>query len=257
MNILLTNDDGIDGEGLVSFAASLRNQGEHRIYVLAPDTNRSGVSQAISFLAGPLRLSERGEHAWACSGTPADCVMLAVLGALPVTPDLVVSGINAGANIGTDILYSGTAAAARQAALYGIPAVALSLVGKPPFYWKETVDFAVERLMWLAGLWRADTFINVNIPDVPKVAGIATTFPSLRRYEDNLELFEAQDGRKYGLVNFGDIITKPEAGSDGDAVARNLVSVSPVFIHPVVRRDQCAFAPEYAGVAPRPENTGQ
>ncbi|MDR2517854.1 MAG: 5'/3'-nucleotidase SurE [Spirochaetaceae bacterium] len=252
MNILLTNDDGIDGEGLVSFAEGLRRRAEHKVYVLAPDTNRSGVSQAISFLAGPLRLSERGERSWACSGTPADCVMLAVLGALPVKPDLVVSGINAGANIGTDILYSGTAAAARQAALYGIPAIALSLVGKPPFYWKETVDFAVERLGWLAGLWRADTFINVNIPNAPKTGGVATTFPSLRRYEDSLELFQSRDGRKYGLVNFGDIITKPEAGSDGDAVARNLVSVSPVFIHPVVRHDQCPCAPEYAGVSPRP-----
>jgi 5'-nucleotidase len=179
--------------------------------------------------------------------------MLAVLGALSVTPDLVVSGINAGANIGTDILYSGTAAAARQGALYGIPSVALSLVGKPPFYWKETVDFAVERLGWLAGLWRPDTFINVNIPNIPRPDGIATTFPSLRRYKDNLELFHTRDGKKYGLVNFGDIVTKAEPGSDGDAVARNLVSVSPVFIHPVVRQDLCISAPAYAGVSPRPE----
>ncbi|MDR2485419.1 MAG: 5'/3'-nucleotidase SurE [Treponema sp.] len=254
MNILLTNDDGIDGEGLLTFAARLRERKEHTVYVLAPDTNRSGVSQAISFLSGPMRLTGRSANTWVCSGTPADCVMLAVLGALSVKPDLVVSGINAGANIGTDILYSGTAAAARQAALYRIPAVALSLVGRAPFYWEETAAFAADHLEEFAGLWRVDTFINVNIPNTLDIRGIATTFPSLRRYQDNLEMFKTQDGRKYCLVNFGDIITQPEPGSDGDAVARNMVSVSPVFIHPVVRRDQCAAAPEYAGVAPRPES---
>ncbi|MDR0563038.1 MAG: 5'/3'-nucleotidase SurE, partial [Spirochaetaceae bacterium] len=166
---------------------------------------------------------------------------------------LVVSGINAGANIGTDILYSGTAAAARQAGLYHIPAVALSLAGKAPFYWKETVAFAVEHLEEFAELWREDTFINVNMPNTPHLEGMAATFPSLRRYEDSLEIITAQDGRRYCFVNFGDIITKAEPGSDGAVIAQNMVSVSPVFIHPVVRRDRCPGAPDYAGVAPKPD----
>ncbi|MDR2535868.1 MAG: 5'/3'-nucleotidase SurE [Treponema sp.] len=253
MNILLTNDDGITGEGLIAFAARLREQKEHSVYVIAPDTNRSGVSQAISFLSNPMRLTECSANTWACSGTPADCVMLGVLGGLPVKPDLVVSGINAGANIGTDILYSGTAAAARQAGLYHIPAVALSLAGKAPFYWEETVAFAADHLEEFAGLWRKNIFINVNIPNTPDPKGIVTTFPCIRRYEDSLDIVTARDGRKYCFVNFGEVVTNAEAGSDGEAVARNMVSVSPVFIHPVVQRDQCAGVPDYAGVVPRPE----
>jgi 5'-nucleotidase len=251
MNILLTNDDGIDGEGLTAFAACLRDKTGHSVYVIAPDTNRSGVSQAISFLSDPLRLIERGPNTWSCSGTPADCVMAGILGALPVKPDLVVSGINAGANIGTDILYSGTAAAARQAGLYHIPAVALSLAGKTPFYWKETITFAVAHLEEFAEQWQEDVFINVNFPNVPRIEGIVSAFPALRRYEDSLEIVASQEGRKYCFVNFGNILTKAEPGSDGDAIARNMASVSPVFIHPVVRRDQCPGAPEYASVAPR------
>jgi 5'-nucleotidase len=180
--------------------------------------------------------------------------MLAILGALPVKPDLVVSGINAGANIGTDIIYSGTVAAARQAALYQLPAVALSLVGNPPFYWEEAVAFSVEHLDALVALWDRDMVINVNIPNTPRALGTVTTFPSLRQYQDKLSIVNAPNGRNYCFVNFGHIKTAPEPGSDWDAVSRNMVSISPVFIYPVVRRDRCAAAPEYAGVAPRPEN---
>jgi 5'-nucleotidase len=239
MNILLTNDDGIDCEGLTKFAAALREQGRRRILVIAPESNRSGVSQSIS-LGGPLRLLRRGEDTWSCSGTPADCVMAGTLGGLPVMPDLVLSGINAGPNLGTDLIYSGTAAAARQAALHGIPGIALSLAGMPPepLLWDGAVSFAVERLDEFAGLWRKDTFLNINIPNIPGAPlGILTTFPAVRRYNDSLVFFTAPDGGDYCFVKGGAIITEPEPGSDFDAVSRNYASLSPVFIHPVVRRD--------------------
>ncbi|MCL1991324.1 MAG: 5'/3'-nucleotidase SurE, partial [Spirochaetes bacterium] len=119
MRILLTNDDGIKSPGLFLLADALRSGG-HRVFVVAPDTERSGMSHSVTFFANPCKLRPLGEDTWSCSGTPADCVVVALNGGLPqlslaggAPPDLVLSGINRGANLGTDVVYSGTAAAAR------------------------------------------------------------------------------------------------------------------------------------------------
>jgi 5'-nucleotidase len=179
--------------------------------------------------------------------------MVALSGILPVKPDLVVSGINKGANMGTDIVYSGTAAAARQGSLSDLPAIAFSLAGEGTFYWEAAVSFAVEHLEALIAPWKTDTFINVNIPNTPGgPEGIATTFPALRVYHDGVSVFDAPDGKKYCFMNAGAAGAEPENGSDWDAVSRNYVSVSPIFVHPVVSRDLCPGAPEYAAVAHRP-----
>jgi 5'-nucleotidase len=165
----------------------------------------------------------------------------------------VVSGINKGANLGTDIVYSGTAAAARQGSFHGLPSIAFSLAGEGPFYWEPAVCFVVEQLEALIAPWKAGTFINVNIPNSPRgPEGIRTTFPSLRIYHDGVSLFDAPDGRKYCFINAGAVWAEPEKGSDWDAVSQNYVSVSPVYVHPVVGRDLCPGAPEYAAVALRP-----
>ncbi|MDR2110885.1 MAG: 5'/3'-nucleotidase SurE [Spirochaetaceae bacterium] len=253
MNILLTNDDGINCEGLIKFAEALR-RGRSRILVVVPDSNRSGVSHSLS-LSGPVRLVRHGEDTWLCSGTPADCVLAASLGGLPVKPDLVLSGINAGPNIGTDIIYSGTAAAARQAALQGIPAIAFSLAGMAePLYWDPAVAFAVEKLDKLIGYWAEDVFLNVNLPNIPDIPGdMIITFPSRRHYFDDIVIFTAPNGHNYNFIKGGPIVTEPEAGSDWDAVSRNHVSVSPVFVHPVVRGDLCAGAPGHSAAKPRPK----
>jgi 5'-nucleotidase len=180
--------------------------------------------------------------------------MAGTLGGVPVTPDLILSGINAGPNLGTDLVYSGTAAAARQSALHGIPGIALSLAGMPPevLLWDSAVSFAVEKLDELAGLWAEDTFLNVNIPNIPgRPLGMLTTCPAVRRYNDTLAFFTAPDGSGYCFVKGGAIITEPEPGSDCDAVSREYVSLSPVFIHPVVRRDRCAGVPEHSSAGPR------
>jgi 5'-nucleotidase len=179
---------------------------------------------------------------------------ITTLGGLPVKPDLVVSGINAGANLGTDLVYSGTAAAARQAALHGIPAIALSLVIEGgPVYWDRAVAFSREHLEELVSLWKEDTFINVNIPNSPDFSEVPEiTFPSRRRYGDAIVNFDAPDGSRYCFVTGGPVISEEEPGSDGDAISRNRVSVSPVFIHPVVRRDMCAGVPDHCAAAPRP-----
>jgi 5'-nucleotidase len=257
MNILLTNDDGIGCEGLLRLAEELRRKTGHRIYAVAPDSDRSGVSHAIS-IKKPLRIQAFGPDTWVCSGTPADCVIAAFLGALPFKPELVISGINAGPNLGTDIVYSGTAAAARQGGLFRIPSIALSLAGfTSPLYWDRAVSFAVTRLNELLRLWTEDIFINVNIPNGPEEpAGMAVTFPARRRYHDTVASFDAPDGAAYCFVNPGPVESEDDPGSDGEAVSRNLVSVSPVYLYPVVRLDRCAAAPACGGVAPRPEKSG-
>lgn len=253
MKILLTNDDGIDCEGLVALAAALQRRGGHEIYVLAPDGERSGVSHSIT-LRGPIRIVKRSERSWSCSGTPADCAIVAALGGLPMKPDLVLSGINAGPNVGTDLVYSGTAAAARQASLHGIPSIALSLAATGGvFEWATAAAWAAENLELLAAMWVADIFVNVNIPnstDGPK--GVLRTFPSRRVYNDGLAVYRAPDGNEYCFIDGGGIVTEPETGSDWDAILRGYASVSPVFIHPVVRRDVCLDVPDHAAASARP-----
>jgi 5'-nucleotidase len=164
--------------------------------------------------------------------------MVALLGGLPVAPDLVVSGINAGPNLGTDIIYSGTAAAARQAALHHIPAIALSLAHLGgSFFWDPSVAFVLEGLPDMIALWREDIFLNVNIPNSPRAPlEPVITHPSRRRYDDRLAVFTAPDGHRYFFIDGGDIITEEDPGSDWEAISRNQVSISPVFIHPVADR---------------------
>jgi 5'-nucleotidase len=252
MNIVLTNDDGLSCPGILRLAELLRSRTSHEIFVLAPDSNRSGVSHAVS-LNRPVRIVKKAERTWTCSGTPADCVMTACFGGLGIKPDLVLSGINAGANLGTDIIYSGTAAAARQAGLCGVPGIALSLCAfEEPFFWDQAVEFSVAHLEELRALWASGLFINVNIPNIPDGSGkMAFTFPSKRQYQDRLVVLNADASISAAsaedviagrapeadiLIDFGDIETEPEEGSDCDAVDRGLVAVSQVFLHPLAHK---------------------
>ncbi|MCL2472409.1 MAG: 5'/3'-nucleotidase SurE [Treponema sp.] len=252
MNILLTNDDGIDSDGLQKLAETLRTRGKHRLFVIAPDTNRSGISNALSILNGPVKLAALGNDTWSCSGTPADCVIVGIKGALPEKPDIVLSGINRGENTGTDIVYSGTASAARQASLFGIPAVALSLAGNDGYYWGMAAAWIADHLEELAALWREDTFLNVNIPNCPDgPAGMTTAWPSVKRYRDVLHIMDAPDKSQWCFLIGGDDTAPAEAGTDCDIIAKNFVSVSSVYNFPAVRKDLCPGAPPYAAVAPR------
>lgn len=263
MNILLTNDDGIDSEGILKLAEVLRSRKEHTLYVLAPDTNRSGVSQALGVLSGPLKLVPRGENAWACSGNPSDCVIAAVMGGLPdadrnkespFKPDLVLSGINRGANLGTDIVYSGTVAAARQAAFFGIPGIALSLagVGEGEIYWDMAAAFSADHLEEFLGIWVPDTFVNVNIPNAPGgPQGILNAWPAVKHYRDTLKVVDGEDRNRYCFIHIGGSDVEYEEGSDCDAVSRNYAALSSVFIHPVVMRECCPNVPDHAAVGSR------
>jgi len=242
MRILLTNDDGINSPGLRLLADRLREVG-HKVVVVAPETDQSGVSHAIAFFARPCKFTAIAEDTWSCGGSPGDCVAVALLGGLPELfslpdspPDMVISGINRGANLGTDIVYSGTAAAARQGALHNIPSIALSLIEGDEWYWDMAVGFAVERLDEIKAYWKPDSFVNVNIPNRrEKPRALVHAFPSFRYYNDSIEIYHAPDGCRYCFARTGKVASRPEHGSDDTVTTENNASVSEIYIHPVLR----------------------
>jgi len=235
VNILLTNDDGVASEGIQKLALALRAKGKYRVTVVAPDINRSGISNAVSLLHSPVKLTKLGQDTWSCSGYPADCVIAARLGAFAPKPDMVLSGINRGENLGTDLIYSGTAAAARQAALAGIPAVALSLAGKDVFYWDMAASWAADYLEELAAFAVKDHFANVNIPNSPGgPQGMLATWPAVKAYTERLTVIDAPDGNQWCfLKGEPDSEFTAQTGCDCEAVSRNLVSVTSVYNYPV------------------------
>ena len=236
MNVLLTNDDGIGSEGIQKLAEVLRSKGKYNVTVIAPDNNRSGISHAVSLLSGPVKLSGKGEDTWSCSGCPADCVLVGLFGGLSVKPDLILSGINRGENMGTDIIFSGTAAAARQASLIGIPAIALSLAGRGVFFWDMAVSWAVDHLDELLAYWKKDTFVNVNIPNSQGgPEGMVVTWPGIKHYNDKITVMNAPDGSNWCFLDIGQDSPVTDAGSDCVAVSRNLVSVTSVYNYPIVK----------------------
>lgn len=190
-----------------------------------------------------MRLKKTGNRAWACGGTPADCVILAMLGVLPVKPELVISGINRGANLGTDIIYSGTVAAARQAAFMGCPAVAVSLnTYSDPFHFGPVAGFVADNLQGFLDLWHPDHFLNINAPnDAGAPAGVKITHPSRRIYHDKLSRYQAPDGNDYYFLYGSQIDAEAEEGSDWDAVSGGYLSVSPVFLHPINHAEDLAY----------------
>jgi 5'-nucleotidase len=233
MNILATNDDGYRCEGIVRLVSALRPLG-HRVLMVSPDRERSGSSHSISTAAGYIDIKEIAADTWICAGTPVDCVIAVLYGGLNFNIDVIVSGINAGCNLGTDLLFSGTAAAAREGAMHGYPSIAFSLAGNPPYFWDAAAGWAASHLSRLVNLWQKDTFINVNmpntgtLPDEPLV-----TFPSRRSYIENTQTESLSGGWRRLLFNDMRQETLYEAGSDDDAVQRNEISVTPVYIRPV------------------------
>ena len=163
MKILVSNDDGYLAEGIRALASALRDLGE--VTVVAPDRNRSGASNSLT-LENPLRLNKIKDGVYRVDGTPTDCVHLAITGLLDEEPDMVVSGINAGANLGDDVLYSGTVAAAMEGRFLGLPAIAISLDGHTATHF-ETAAWVASKLVrhLQTTSLPADTILNVNVPD--------------------------------------------------------------------------------------------
>jgi 5'-nucleotidase len=241
MNILATNDDGIRCDGIIRLVEELRAQG-HRVLAVVPDRNRSGSSHSITFNTS-IPLVQVDEWTYTYGGTPVDCVLAALVpGGLGFRPDIIVSGINAGPNLGTDILYSGTAAAARQGSLYGIPSFAFSVDGNPPYHFEEAAWWSVAHLDELLAFRRQGTFVNVNYPNSHDFSEYVLTRPALRIYQDSIKMKKNDDGTQSYSLNDGDdsggITVKrgeriPDGISDWDAVLSNKVSVSIVYSHPM------------------------
>jgi len=232
MRILVTNDDGIAAEGLVVLSAVLSSR--HEVWVLAPDKERSGASHGLT-LGSPCRVRRVSERSYSCSGTPSDCVVLAMLGAIGPKPDLVVSGINRGPNLGTDIIYSGTCAAAREAVLSGIPGIAVSCASRDdrPRY-GAAASFVLRNLdALMAACSSGDAFINVNAPSSDDEAMRARwCLPGARIYDNKLESFEAPDGHRYCFI----MGTAHDSGGseldDSGVVGAGMLSVSSILALP-------------------------
>lgn len=235
MNILLTNDDGIRSPGLQSVKNILGTR--HDVFVVAPDGERSGTSHRIT-LKGPIQLKKIDDGVFSCSGSPADCVIVGLLSGKIPPPDIVISGINIGPNLGTDLIYSGTAAAARQAVLMGKPALALSVDSvQDPFYFDPLSIFIQENLETFLRLWDRNHFANINAPNRPRYKGVRTTHPCRRIYRDKLVEFQAPDRHLYFFIEGMEVETVSVDGSDWEAVREGYLSISPIFIHPVTEKE--------------------
>lgn len=229
MYILVTNDDGVQSPGLLALRQALDTIGE--TVVVAPERNWSAASAART-LFDPLRIDPvnmaDGRQAFVCSGTPGDCVALALLGFLERRPDLVVSGINIGPNLGNDVSYSGTVAAAREGAMMGVPAIAVSLDGRRHDDFKPAAAYAA-RLAQAAvrhGL-TPEVVLNVNVPRGP-IRGVLVTRLGRRIYRDELIVRHDPRGRPYYWLGGGEPEGELTEGTDIAAVAHGYISVTPI-----------------------------
>ena len=233
MRILLSNDDGIDAPGLAELARKAETLGE--VWVVAPDGERSACSHAFT-MHSPVRVEERGTRRFAVSGTPADCVYLAVHELLPGPPDLVLSGVNRGGNLGDDVLYSGTVAAAREGYLNGISAVAVSLSMEFPTsrvgpVFSEAATLAVEVAQdLLASQPGEPMLLNLNVPNEPmeKIGGVVVTEMGRRRYAPLADSRKDPRGRKYFWLGGAHERFCGVPGTDGVAVEQGLASLTPL-----------------------------
>ncbi len=224
--ILVTNDDGIDSDGILALAEAVSPLGE--VWVVAPDRNQSAMSHALT-LSTPLRLKRHSERVFACSGTPTDCVFMGVLHLLPREPDLVLSGINHGPNLGDDVSYSGTVSAALEAAIMGIPGIAFSHVGLSGWDFRDGERFAqsLARRVLREGLPKK-SYLNVNFPDVAHGQAQPAEVTTLghRYYEDSI--VEARDprGKPYYWIGGSGYEFTDIPGSDCSAVHEGRISIT-------------------------------
>lgn len=230
MIILVSNDDGIHSEGIIALEETLKNVGE--VYTVAPEREQTSMSHALT-LHRPLRVREVAPKRMAVDGTPTDCVKLALTGLLPVRPNLVVSGINKGPNLGDDIIYSGTVSAALEGALLGVPAVAVSLVTFENFQFEAAAEFTAQ---FIAHLQKqgipSDMLLNVNVPSVPKpeIKGWRFTRQGKRHYSENIVERVDPRGKKYYWIGGDDLGFARDEGTDCVAVHEGYISVTPLQV---------------------------
>ncbi len=228
--ILLSNDDGVEASGLHALREALMPVGD--VVTVAPATEQSAGSHSLT-LHRPLRHRALGEHLHSVDGTPADCIYVALYrdAFLPRWPDLVVSGINRGYNLGTDVYYSGTVAAAREAAMRGIPSIAFSCAHKDSLAAAAAVSARIAaRTLAQPGHEEGErgSLLNVNYPPRAPFAGVRATRLGKRVYFDEVEVREDPRGREYYWIGGPKAHHEPMDGSDTEAVDEGFVSVTPL-----------------------------
>jgi 5'-nucleotidase len=230
MNILISNDDGYQSRGIQVLAGALAALGS--IHVVAPERDRSGASNSLT-LDTPIRARTGANGYTFVDGTPTDCVHLAITGLLEQEPDMVVAGINAGANLGDDVLYSGTVAAAMEGRFLGFPAIAISLAGDNPEHYDTAARVAVELVQRVqSGLLPADTILNVNVPNLPweQLQGMQATRLGHRHKSE--PVIRMQDPRGRPVYWVGPPGTEQDSGpgTDFHAVRAGYVSITPLDV---------------------------
>lgn len=229
--ILVTNDDGVQAEGIQRLARHLKRVGS--VVVVAPDQERSAASHSIT-LHRPLRIHELASDLYAIDGTPTDCVMLGVHEILPRVPRLIVSGINRGANMGDDVHYSGTVSAAIEGGILGIPSIAISLVPNGALHFGTAAAFAVRlaRRVLRGGL-PPGIILNVNVPDLPasRVRGVRVVKQGKRNYGNVIaERVDPRRKKYYWIAGDENAFEDIEA-SDCNAVREGFVAITPLRVN--------------------------
>lgn len=232
MRVLVTNDDGYDAPGLAALVRAFEPHVE--VVVVAPERQQSAQSHAFT-LHKPLRVTEHAPGRLSLSGTPADCAYAGIHG-LVDPPDFVVSGINHGPNLGSDVHYSGTVAAAREAVLQGVPSIAASLVAgqrSDPLHWQAAADWVlrIARVAWERGL-PTGTFLNVNVPNRPTAHGVRVAGLGYRNYAKSIESRTDPRGNRY--VWLGGRPADTSAPPEGDVrfASEGYVTVTPLHTDP-------------------------
>lgn len=228
MNILLTNDDGINAPGINTLYEHLL-AADHTLFVVAPDKEQSATSHSIT-LHNPLRIIKQKKHFYAVTGTPTDCVILAEQIVAKKKIDLVISGINSGPNMGEDVLYSGTVAAALEAMFLKIPSIAVSMAAYMDQKFATGAKFLVEFLQkGMAEIIKEGEMFNINVPNLEysDVKGVALTKLGHRRYEDFVKEQQDPRGRNIYWIG-GKAVWGQEDGTDTKAVSDGFVSITPM-----------------------------
>ncbi len=230
MRILVSNDDGYLATGINVLTEALEEVAD--VVVVAPDRNRSAASHSLT-LSSPLRVKKHGKNRYSVNGTPSDCVHLALSGFLDYEPDLVVSGINHGANLGDDVIYSGTVAAAMEGRFLGWPTIAVSLVGHQLAHFATAARVVTDMIEKLeSSALAADVILNVNVPDVPYEELTAIRAARLGFRHKSEPIVKSQDPHGRTIYWVGPAGQGQDAGEGTDffAVSQGAVSVTPLKI---------------------------
>lgn len=233
MRVLVSNDDGVDAPGIQVLARGLRAAG-HEVFVVAPDRDRSGASNSLT-LDAPIRVVQLDDHTWRVHGTPTDCVHVAITGMLETEPDIVVSGINNVANLGDDVIYSGTVAAAMEGRFLGLPAVAMSLnsADHAPRHFETAARAAAEIIARLGSdPLPADTILNVNVPDLPweAVRGFEVTRLGNRHRAEACVPQTDPRGRRWWWIGAAGPEQDAGPGTDFHALRTGHIAITPILV---------------------------